>query len=476
MKRVGIYVRVSTLEQAEEGYSISEQTAKLEKFCEIKEWKVYKTYTDPGFSGSNIKRPAIKELIRDVQHNKLDCVLVYKLDRLSRSQKDTLYLIEDVFNAHNVAFLSLNENFDTSTPFGKAMIGILSVFAQLEREQIKERMQLGKLGRAKAGKVMSWTNIAFGYKYVDGHYIVDQYQAKIIQDVYHDYLSGMGITKIADNLNNQGHPGKDIRWTSRAIRIILENNLYVGKVKYRGQVFDGDHEAIVDDELFNEVQKQLKERQIEAYEKSGGTRPFQAKYMVSGLLKCGECGASFELIQGHRRKDNTRVRHYKCFSRSSPKHNSTMWRNPNGCTSPNYEMKKLEQAVLSQIEKLKLNPKKIKAKSNKNEIEIYQLELDGLYKKMERLVELFVEGSMPKDILENKQSKLQNAIDSLENKIDDLNQKNDDSKKEEILKEITNLKQPVFDLSYQDQTLLVRKLVKKIVVYPDKLDITWNFE
>ncbi|MGC4441164.1 recombinase family protein, partial [Streptococcus suis] len=80
-----------------------------------------------------------------------DTVLVYKLDRLSRSQKDTLYLIEDIFIKNDIAFLSLQENFDTSTPFGKAMIGILSVFAQLEREQIKERMMLGKVGRAKAG-------------------------------------------------------------------------------------------------------------------------------------------------------------------------------------------------------------------------------------------------------------------------------------------------------------------------------------
>lgn len=148
--RVATYTRVSTLEQAEEGYSIQEQQDKLEKYCEVKDWAITHRYSDPGFSGSNIKRPGIRELIAAAKQGDFDLVLVYKLDRLSRSQKDTLYLIEDVFQANQVDFVSLSENFDTSTPFGKAMIGILSVFAQLEREQIKERMTMGKIGRAKS--------------------------------------------------------------------------------------------------------------------------------------------------------------------------------------------------------------------------------------------------------------------------------------------------------------------------------------
>ena len=149
MHKVAIYVRVSTTSQVDEGYSIDEQKAKLTSYCEIKDWNIYDIYTDGGFSGSNTERPALEQLIRDAKRKLFDTVLVYKLDRLSRSQKDTLYLIEDVFLENDIEFVSLLENFDTSTPFGKAMIGLLSVFAQLEREQIKERMQLGKLGRAK---------------------------------------------------------------------------------------------------------------------------------------------------------------------------------------------------------------------------------------------------------------------------------------------------------------------------------------
>ena len=149
-KKVAIYVRVSTDIQVD-GYSIDEQIERLEKYCQARDWIIYDKYIDPGFSGSNINRPAMLKMITDIRDNKIDLVLVYKLDRLSRSQKDTLYLIEEEFLPNSVDFISMTENFDTSTPFGKAMIGILSVFAQLERENIKTRLAMGHVGRAKAG-------------------------------------------------------------------------------------------------------------------------------------------------------------------------------------------------------------------------------------------------------------------------------------------------------------------------------------
>ena len=133
---VAIYVRVSTLEQYIEGYSINEQIERLKKYCEAKGWTVYKVYIDGGYSGANMDRPGLQEMFRDVEAGAFDAVLVYKLDRLSRSQKDTLEIIEDILLPSNIEFISMTENLDTSTPFGRAMIGILSVFAQLESEQI----------------------------------------------------------------------------------------------------------------------------------------------------------------------------------------------------------------------------------------------------------------------------------------------------------------------------------------------------
>ena len=126
-----LYIRVSTEAQAEECYSIQAQTERLEAYCKAMGWDNYRCYTDGGYSGSNLDRPEMTRLIADARGGQLATVVVFKLDRLSRSQKDTLYLIEDVFLPHWVDFISLNESIDTSTPYGRAMIGILSAFAQL---------------------------------------------------------------------------------------------------------------------------------------------------------------------------------------------------------------------------------------------------------------------------------------------------------------------------------------------------------
>lgn len=142
--RCAIYIRVSTTEQAMEGYSIGEQKERLEQYSSAMQWTIMGEYIDPGYSGSNMNRPELNRLISEVKN--YDVILVYKLDRLSRSQKDTMFLIEDVFLKNDIAFVSMNESFDTGTPFGRAAIGLLATFAQLERENIKERMSMGMKG------------------------------------------------------------------------------------------------------------------------------------------------------------------------------------------------------------------------------------------------------------------------------------------------------------------------------------------
>lgn len=158
----------------------------MEKYAEAHDWIVSKWYNDPGFSDGTLERPALKELIRDVKCRKLDKILVYKLDRLSRSQKDTLYLIEDIFLKNDIDFISMTENFDTGTPLGRAMIGILSVFAQLEREQIKERMQIGLDARAREGYFHGGGYSPIGYDYKDGKLVINEYEAMQIKKIY-DY-------------------------------------------------------------------------------------------------------------------------------------------------------------------------------------------------------------------------------------------------------------------------------------------------
>ena len=189
IKVVACYVRVSTQEQAEHGYSIEEQTERLQGYCKAMGWKVAKVYTDAGYTGANMNRPALSDLVEGANRHLFDAVVVFKLDRLSRSQKDTLTLIEG-FLAHDVAFVSMTENFDTSTPFGRATIGILSCFAQLEREQIKERCSLGREGRAKGGKYRGGGYTPIGYEYKDGQLIVNESEAAQIRLIHERFQHG----------------------------------------------------------------------------------------------------------------------------------------------------------------------------------------------------------------------------------------------------------------------------------------------
>ena len=131
---VDLYIRVSTTEQAMEGYSVGEQENRLRRFCEALGYQIHKVIIDPGYSGASLNRPGIKEVIHDVQDHLVNKVIVWKLDRLSRSQKDMLIMLEDIFLANNCDFVSMLESFDTSTAFGRAIVGILAAFAQLERE------------------------------------------------------------------------------------------------------------------------------------------------------------------------------------------------------------------------------------------------------------------------------------------------------------------------------------------------------
>lgn len=475
--KTAIYVRVSTLEQAEEGYSIDEQINKLQKYCEIKNWTVISIYKDGGFSGSNIDRPGLSRLVTDARRKKFDCVLVYKLDRLSRSQKDTLFLIEDVFTTNDIAFVSLNENFDTSSAFGKAMIGILAVFAQLEREQIKERMTMGKVGRAKAGKSMSWARIPFGYTYENDTYIKHPIQAPIVKQIFEDYLHGLSITKLRQKLNKEGHIGKDIEWSYRTLRQILDNPVFAGFNRFNDQLFEGNHESIISKEIFDKVQEQLKIRQIAAYQKSNNPRPFQAKYMLSGLIRCGICGSSFDVGLYKKRKDGTRHRYYRCYSRTSRNHNATMKRKES-CSSPNYSLEQLEQNVLMEIEKLRLNPNSITQLSiSENEIDqsSYLDRIDDLDLSLEKIVDLYLDDKISKDILEVRREKIEKEKKALENKLKNIKIAKPALSPKEALNTLNQIEKNILEVDYEHQKYVLRNLIEKVIIYPTRLEILWKF-
>ena len=270
-----IYIRVSTDAQAEEGYSIDAQKEQLTAYCVSRGIKKYEYYIDGGWSGSNINRPEMQRLIKDVKNKKVSHCIVFKLDRLSRSQKDTLYLIEDVFNPYDVAFVSLNETMDTSTPMGRLMIGILSAFAQLERENIRLRTRMGMKERIKAGYWPGGGNIPYGYDYDSASgVIVPNDNAEKVKKMYQLYIDGYSAQKIADMLG--------LKYDKLVIQILKRKSNY-GMIEWKGEEFKGLHEPIITKDTYDIAMRVMQNRSL--------NNTTDSKFLLTGLIYCGTCGA-----------------------------------------------------------------------------------------------------------------------------------------------------------------------------------------
>lgn len=347
---IALYERVSTQEQAQNGHSIAEQKSRLEAFCTAKGWSPFAHYTDAGFSGGNTTRPALSQLIQDTKAGKIQMIIVYKLDRLSRSQKDTLSLIEDTFLPCGADFVSISENFDTSTAFGKAMIGILAVFAQLEREQIKERMTIGRTARTKQGYFHGSGTVPIGYDY-DGDLHINTYEAGLIRKVFEMASAGTPVRTIARSLNDAGLVHKYGLWNTTTIRKVLSRRLYLGEVCFAGKWYAGRHEPIIDQTTFETVQRLSKTRKEKALESN--IRLGRATSLLSGLLFCARCGARYTpQVYTH---GKYRYEKYSCASRS--KRNKELIKDPS-CRNDAWDKHTLESAVFAQIRLLRLEPYK----------------------------------------------------------------------------------------------------------------------
>ena len=343
MKKVAIYVRVSTARQDQEGYSIPLQKERLIAFCKAKGWVVAGMFVDPGHSGSTLDRPGILALMDGVRAGKYDVVLVYKLDRLSRSQKDTLYLIEDVFMANDTDFVSMQESFDTSTIYGRAMVGILSVFAQMERETIAERTLMGRAGRAEEGLWHGGGTHPIGYDYVDGELVVNKEEAAQVREVYGLYADGFSVTEICRRM--EGRTTKHGDWShTSTVGNVLDNPLYAGMVHFDGVLEKGKHDAIVSEALDRKVK--ARRARLQVVEASG-----DSAYLLTGMLYCASCGARYFA----NRRPNGKVV-YSCHSRA--KKSRKMVKDPN-CKAPHIPLEELDAMVEAEVLRLAADPSQV---------------------------------------------------------------------------------------------------------------------
>jgi site-specific DNA recombinase len=470
VKRAGVYVRVSTQEQAQEGYSIGAQKERLLSYCKAKDWLVVDVYVDGGFSGSSLDRPAMAKLIEDI--DKLDVVLVYKLDRLSRSQKDTLYLIEEVFLPAGVNFVSMNESFDTGTPFGRAMIGILSVFAQLEREQIKERSLMGRIERAKEGLFHGGPFYPIGYDYKDGKLVINEYEAMQVREIYDMYIAGAGDDKIAQTLREKGYTNRYGSWKSTSsIRSVLNSDVYLGIIRYKGVVTEDAHEPIVTPEQFEQAQA-IRERKSKIYKKV-----FVSNSLLQGFLYCGNCGARYYV------KHNRGVyKYYTCYSRG--KTSKHMIKDPN-CKNKSWNVGDLDEKVESEIKKLAFDRSyfeeliKKEAASKRqpvDELNIVKSKITDLDRQINRLMDLYQKETMPLEMVSDRIEGLYQEKLALKKQLDGIAEASSyDFDREGVMAILSDIPL-VWDCADTEQKrLIMRSLINRIVINGEDIKIEWSF-
>ena len=473
--RIALYPRVSTLEQARDGYSINEQIERMKKYCEAHDWVVSKIYTDAGYSGGDTDRPGLQELIRDAENHRIDAVLVYKLDRLSRSQKDTLTLIEDVFLPNGVNFISMTENFDTSTPFGRAMLGILSVFAQLEREQIKERLEIGKIGRAKKGKWCGSPNIPIGYDLDGDDLVVNEYEAMQVQEMFRLFNLRISQRRIAKMLHSKGYTYQSGgTWAGKHyIRPMLENKHYIGMVSYKGEWYEGNQDPIIDMATFNKAQDILAEHDADHTKRSK-----RGTSLLSGLVHCGHCNSKYfsrRVVD----KYSGPLNYYTCYRRSA---NTGKWKDipkEERCKNKIWKSNALEENILGEIRKLSLEPDSFVAEPRGDEsatqIQIIESRITEVEKKISKLMDLYSIGGMDFNVVQEKITLLVAEKEGLQITLRNLEVKDDKISKEEAVEIASSLCEVIDEETTDELQFLIRELIEKIVIDGEDIHIYWKF-
>ena len=464
---IACYCRVSTVEQSVNGYSIDEQAERLKKYCDAMGWKNSKVYTDAGFSGAKTDRPALQSLIKDVEAKKVEKVIVYKLDRLSRSQLDTLYLIDKVFIANDCNFVSMTENFDTSTPLGRAMLGIMAVFAQLEREQIKERMLMGREARSKSGLYHGGGKDPIGYEYKNGELSVIDFEAMQVRELFEMYVTGWSMGEIQREFIKRGYSHRHGIWTIDSIRRTIQSPLYIGKIRFDGKFYDGKHEAIIDEDVYEAANRRMNERKtsLPTFNQSGRAR----SHYLGGLIYCARCGAKYGVWTSARK-----INYFSCYSRK--KGNKKMIIDPN-CNNAHWREDKLNEIVLGEIAKLALDQKalgkKKKVATMDDREKLIRKEIDKVEKRRNRLLDLYAGGSFDVDELDDKVRPLNETLESLKKQLETVEADVSDHKNAAAM--IKTCGDIIKRGNYAEIRTMIEALVEKIVIDGEDVTIYWRF-
>lgn len=302
---VAIYIRVSTLEQAKEGYSIAAQKERLLAYCTAMGWRDYKLYVDEGVSAKDTNRPQLQLLLDHIASGKISTLLVYRLDRFTRKVKD-LHKMLEFLEENKCAFKSATEPYDTSTAMGKLFITIVAALAEWETDNLSERVKMALEEKVASGERVG--GVPFGFSLDEDEKLVANKQADVILDIIEKLKDGMSINAISDYLNKTNNYDKAV-WYPNTIFRILNNPALYGSTRWNDKVYENTHTGIISKSEFVKVQDILENRKLHRM------RDVKSVYLFQGVITCPTCGGTLSANRMIRkRKDGTKNQtiQYKC--------------------------------------------------------------------------------------------------------------------------------------------------------------------
>ena len=341
-KNCAVYTRVSTDIQAEKEFSSCEsQEEKIKSFITSQNnWQVFKIYTDAGYTGANTNRPALQKLFEDIKQKKIDIILSYKIDRLTRSPKDFYQLVE-FFERYDVDFISITERFDTGTPSGRLLRNIMLTFAQFERELTSERTRDKMLERAKKG-LYNGGYAPFGYKRKDKKLLINKKDSEVVRLIFETYIETQSLDEVYSLLkkkevkNRNGKP-----FYKTALAFLLRNPAYAGKVKHNNKIYQGIHQPIISEELFELAQSthQKRIRKFRVYR----------NFLFGGLIDCQECNSKMTSCFTNKTKQEKLKRYfyYRCTA--------TMKKGWQSCSTKQVSADRIEKYILENLERISMD-------------------------------------------------------------------------------------------------------------------------
>lgn len=336
MPTIAFYTRISTDEDHQK-YSLGAQKDRLEAFCTSQfgdDWALHKIYRDME-SGTHMNRPGLEEMLFDAESEAFDTLLVFRVDRLSRKVRELAQMVDEL-GKYGVTLKSITEPFDTASAAGKMMLQMLGVFAEFEHATIVERTKVGMEKKAKGGNFVGG-RIPYGYALdPEKGLVVNEEEAIIVRKMFKMYGFGReGASAISSALNGAGHRNRSgKKWGRRVVLYLLKNPVYLGKIKWRDVIYDGQHDPIVSEVLFEKAREVLDERNEDL---KGRQWHNGEDRLLTGVIRCGRC--SSHMFGGGGHKNGKHIPYYVC-SRRVNKHE---------CEQDYVRSELLESAILQDV-------------------------------------------------------------------------------------------------------------------------------